>query len=231
MPFPATVLCAVVLVAGRDELGDRLRELSSPEVRVRHRAERWLGMHVGAADYTVLAREAQQGDAEVRLRIGRVVGAADPDLSLVALFLSENDPQLVEVGERAVRERVARWNPAFTGVATTDAILRDALQRRAERSWPATLRLSIDGTLADACALLERRADLPVGLAVEPALRERERVARFGDELIAPWDELVPELAEAFGVRLDGHGLDPLHEDRGRPAFLRLGEVLSSYPF
>ena len=94
-----------------DELDRRLRELSSPEAGVRHEAERWLGAHVAFEDYALLARETRRGDAEVRLRLARIVGAADPDLTLATLFLAETQPALAEVGERAIRERISRWNP------------------------------------------------------------------------------------------------------------------------
>ena len=229
MSRPLLSLLALAPLAGHagpagpapDELERRLDELSAAEVGIRGRAELWLGENLDAGDYRTLVQRARSGDAEVRMRLGRAVSVADRDLSLATLFLAESDRQLVAIGERALRDRVVRWNPLFDGPVAVGDILTLHLRDQALRVPPTTLRLSLAGTLGEVCARLERHADLPFGLAVDPGLGDQRRGERSPAELVGSWEVIVPLLADAYGVVPVGHGLVGEPEDQ-RFAFLRM---------
>ena len=162
-----TAALALFTFGPADELERRLGELSAPRGEVRHDAERWLAANVTERDGGTLAAAALSGDAEVRRRIGRILGASRGGLGMASVFLAQADPVLSSVGERAIRTRLARWNPRAGERGLSGSHLRESLDRTAQRSWPETIRLRVDGTLEEACALLTRRGRLPLGIAVE----------------------------------------------------------------
>jgi len=219
---------------GPDELDRRLAELAAPEGAVRHRAERWLTANVGPGDAERLALAARDGDPEVRHRLGRAVGGSARGLELSLLLLEVRDADVVGVAERALQARMARWNARAGEVAIVDLDLRTALERSAGESWPETVRLPLEGSLAELCALLARRGRVPVGISVAPEVADK--VARSGQpegqslDLIGTWDEILRGLAGSFLVGLGGHAFD-VDLDGATPAsFVHIGPRLDGTP-
>lgn len=209
---------AVGAVPGADELPLRLAELSSPSAEVRARAERWLAVHVGRRDFPDLADTVLAGDAEVRRRVARVVGAEERQLALALDFLGEDAPVLREVGETAIQEMLARWSSDYGTRPVAD---RGRLQRvlldLLDDGRPTHLRVDVAAPLEELVDLLARRADLPVGLVVEPRLRRAvgERLAPEPVFVVGTWDQILVQVADLRGIGLEAMGADPLGEPGG----------------
>ena len=207
-----------------DELDRRLAELSAPRGEVRHQAERWLAAHVGPEDGARIGAAALGGDAEVRVRLARVVAAADRSLVLSTDFLTSTQPALADLGTRALETRIARWSTRAREPGLTGTALSLALERTAQRSWPQTVQLPVTGTLAEACALLARRSRVPIGLVVSPSVAGR-RTTAGAPFVLGTWDEVAAQIAQRFEVALEGHDLREDREGAGPAAFLRFCPV------
>ena len=211
--------------AGRepvDETTERLAALRSASADERAAAERWLAAHLTPADYPVLASAAQDGDAEVRRRLMRVLSQADLDLALSARLLQSGETRLASLAEEALRRAIARWNPALARPGRRADELRSGLETRAETTWPQPWRIPLASGLETAVGYLEREGDLPVGVTVELGLSGRRSAT---DELRGTWLELIMDLGRTFEVGCELFGFDD--EREGLPGFVRYFDELA----
>ena len=65
--------------------------------------------------------------------------------ALGVLHVEEECAADAQVGERALRARIARWNPRAERPPLTGDELVEALRETASRSWPQRVRLRVDG--------------------------------------------------------------------------------------
>jgi len=214
-----------------DELDQHLAALGDPRVQVRHGAERWLSANVEAAHVTRLVPLILDGDAEIRHRISRIVAQADSDLTITAALLNAGEfsaaniaagqARLASVARQALEERINRWNRRMSARGETDSGLSQILAELAEDHGPRALRVSLEQSLEEVCALLERHGALPIGITVEAEIRER--ALRRPDEavIIEGWSELISRLTLAYGVDVDLFGFERTDEGGGRRGFLR----------
>ncbi len=205
-----------------DEVQDRLRELGDPNGAVRHAAERWLAAHARGEHAALFAEAARSGDAETRLRLTHVLARSRDGLDIASTFLAQASPVLEAVGEEAIRERWA-MSGALAFPSLLDAELAgEALEIWARQGATATIRLGLSGDLGEIAALLEREADLFVGLCVEREVRHRRLEASAPAELIGTWSRVVMRLAELFDTELALYGLPLEGSDNNLvgPAFL-----------
>ncbi len=205
-----------------DEIQDRLSELADPNGAVRHAAERWLAAHAREEHAALLAEAARRGDSETRFRLTHVLARSRDGLDIASAFLAEDSPLLETVGEDAIRERWA-VSGALAFPSLLDAeLIGDALETWARQGATATIRLELSGDLGEIAALLEREANLFVGLCVEREVRQRRLGAGAPSELIGTWSRVVVRLAELFDAELALYGLPLEGSDNTlmAPAFL-----------
>ena len=186
-----------------------LRALSSANASERSQGERWLGAHLQESDYPLLAEATLEGGREAQTRVVRALGADDRHLGLSVLLATDKAPELVALGEEAIRELVGRWHRGLGLPMAVDdpnqPALRDALVRMRE-AWPTErYRLELDGSISEVVERFGRLAELPVNLCVDPYTKEIP-FAESGlrRTLLGTWDELVLELAVEYGVNLAG---------------------------
>ena len=209
-----------MLSGGLDEVGARLEALRSLSASERDSAERWLAAHLSTEVYSRLAEAAVGGDAEVRLRLARAIGANDRHLGLALLFLDEQDALLRSIGEEALAELIVRFDPEIGEPGLRGEELFRNLGELAQRTPPRWIRLDLDLPLEEICERLERSGQMVFGIAVDPRIAGR-RGKNGGIELRGPWDEVLERLAQELGVVLEGHGLGPPGDVNARDGFLR----------
>lgn len=202
------------------DLASNLASISSRDSSERQAAERWLAAHLLPGDLESLVAALRQADLEVQRRLARSIGQADRDLRLATGLLGEPDPALQEAGRRALELNINAWNSSAWRPGLQGPLLNLRLKLASSESWPEILRVPVLPSLGETCALLERRADLPVGLCVAPAVTGRLPTAGVG-EIQGTWDEVVLRLGEVYRVSLDGHGLEAEGQDGVRTRFLR----------
>ncbi|MEM7306065.1 MAG: hypothetical protein AAF682_05310 [Planctomycetota bacterium] len=223
--LPPVLLTALAALGsagqGADDVVLRLTELSAPEAAVRGRAERWLATHLRSEHSELLLRAIEGGDAEVRRRLGRAVGADDGALALVVDLLGEGGAAL-GVGREAGAEIAARWSTSLDWQPLTDLELARALERRSHGRRADLLAIDMAAPLAETVDRLARIGGLPIGVVLDPALGARATQPAFDERLpyLGTWDQLVLALSVAHGVGLEGAGLDTDGDSEGG-AFLR----------
>ena len=207
----AAALVGTVAPAVRDvnSLETALGALSSDRASDRVEGERWLGAHLEREDYALLAEAVLRSGREARTRIVRALGGDDRHLGLCVLLASDKAPELVALGEEAMRELAGRWHTGLGLPMALDgpnqAVLREALIALREE-WPAErYRLRADGTLSEVAGRLARLAELPLAICIDPYTKEtRVPGTGSGRTLEGTWDELLLELAVEYGVDLAG---------------------------
>jgi hypothetical protein len=214
----ATLLACPAPRAPADELERRLAGLSAPLAEERAAAERWLAGHLRAADYPELALAARAGDAEVRLRLARVLGGDERHLELALRFLIESEPALSAIGREAVHASIVTFDPHLGDPPLTGRDLEERLRELADGSVPRLYRLDPTRPLDASLRALASVADLPVGIVLDEGLAERA-LRRRGEALVGSWNELLLRLADQQGMVLTAHGGDG--EKDSAPLFLR----------
>ncbi len=212
-----SALCTLLLLApgggcrpAGDEVATRLASLSSPLAEERARAERWLSVHATRDHFPLLAEAAESGDAEVRRRIGRIVGSEDAKLGLAVLFLMERDPALDALAEDAIGEMLARWSTGFDGAPLVGEELVVALRELLEDDRPEFLRVDLAAPLAETVGRMARIGGLPVRLALDPELgaRAQTRISAKEVPYVGTWDGVLFALADAHQAAVEALGLD-----------------------
>lgn len=212
-------LLAFLAAASRaDGLRQHLAALSAPSAEARAAAERWLGGHLTAADYDELSRAAREGDAEVRMRLARVLGGDERHLQLALRFLAEPRADLAAIGREAVHASIVAFDPHLGEPAVRGRALEERLGKLADGGIPRLFRLDPSEPLERSLRALATLADLPVGLVVDEGIAERA-VRRRGEPLVGSWNELLLRLADLQGVALEAHGGGDEPDDP--PLFLR----------
>ncbi len=200
-------LGAVGLDRGRD-LAQALEALTAPHASDRVRAERWISVHAAPADFPALAEAAQRGDAEVRARLTRALGADGRHLGLALFFAGEREAVLAEVGVEAVRDQLGRWSEGLgeplAAAQPDDLRLREALVATRESQPGEIYRIALAGApVEEVVDRLVRLANLSLPVAVDPLLGAAP-LAEHGAVLEGTWDEILLGIASRFGATLEG---------------------------
>jgi len=205
-----------------DGVAEHLRALADPSGEVRAAAERWLSARVEPSDAALVSDALLRGDAEVDRRLAHVLARSPRGLDLAAILRERADASVGSVVEEAVRERWARTGALEFPALHGGDLVALALELWASFGATQTIRLELGGTLGESAALLEREGRMFLGLSVEPALRLRHPRVDAPRVLEGPWNRVCLELAGAYGVEPELHGL-PLEASReapSSPAFL-----------
>ncbi|MEW6074144.1 MAG: hypothetical protein AB1726_16310 [Planctomycetota bacterium] len=194
-----------------DELADRLVELAAPESAARERAERWLAAHLEPADASRVQAAAASGDAEVRRRLARALGAADRHLGLALSLLGASAPAVREVGREAVLAALGRYDPDLLVPPLVAEDLARALAIQGELRLVEVAQVDLAAPLGESLEILGRRPEVAVALVLEPDLPTRPAWPSAGEPVLAagPWWDLVAALAAAHGVGIEAFGLPP----------------------
>jgi hypothetical protein len=196
--------------------------LGSDSARERAAAERWLGARAVRGHYPLLARAAQGADAEIRRRLVRALGSDAVHLDLALLFLAEADAALQAIGREAIESLVMRWSeglaePPLFGTSASKRLREIRQERR-----PRVMLIDLDASPAENLGLLARTQSLPLGLVHDPGPGGAGDVREPGSRPMAGgWDDLLPRIARANGLRLELHGAVRLEGGLG-DGFVRL---------
>lgn len=207
VPTPAGLAEPVVDVAGAIE------RLANPAAVERLAAQRWLAVNLRRDDFPLVAEAARVGQPEVSRRLSQALAADGRHLPLAMLLLTDLEPQVSDLGERAVVGMIDAWS----------ASARDQVLRRFElpevwrTRWPRVLSLDAEaGNLAQIVDRLDRLGAGPVPLVLDPSLDpdvrrnipDRQRVR---DRLEGSWTLILQQLTathhvsfEVFGFRAEG---------------------------
>jgi len=202
------------------DLTGALDRLSAPSAAERWSAEREIAISATPLDYAQLASRANAGDAEVRTRLARALGSHERHLELVALFLVERAPPLVQVGELALSDLLEAWLPDLDQPALSGADLSQRVAQLADAAGGGRVRVQLRGELASALDRLARFGPLPLEIALEPGCEG----ARFesGAERSAvqavegTWDEVLAGLVARARLAVDAPVTWPLHGEGAR---------------
>ena len=201
---------------GPRDVVDALDRLASPVAIERFDAERWLAVHLVPAHFPLLSEAAAGGDAELRLRLVRALAADPAHFELAALLATEPVEAARELGSQALAELAGRWNPALFEPPLGDEVLLQRLEARRERLPGEPILLQLDGPPGEVLDRLGRLAAVPVGLVLDPSL-ERWSGRPPGTFAYGTWDQVVAQLAQAYGVTAEGFGLPERVERDPRP--------------
>ncbi len=195
------------------ELERALSSMVDSRSAERSRGERWIAAHARSADFPALAEAAENGGAEVAVRLARALGSDERHLGLALLFADERKGSLARIGEDAVRDMLAHWSEGLGGDfridAIQDATFRQALERTRD-TWPGErYRLALGGSVRDAVDRLVRLSGLTVPVVVDPMLREVRGPIRRPLVLEGTWDQILAQIANQSGASLVG----PLAKD------------------
>lgn len=193
----------------RDDVPAQLARLDAPAAAERLDAQRWLSVHLARDDFPLVAERARAGGVEVCRRLAQAVGADDRNLGLAALLLTDRDPAVSEVGERALAERIAAWSASCRD--------RPLAPRTLPEGWsgnrPRPLALDADSvSLGELVDRLDRLGGGPAPLVLDPSLDPAvrawipERPRGPGSAPRSPtgsWSALLTQLTSLHGVSFE----------------------------
>jgi len=210
------------------DVAGAIERLANPMAVERLAAQRWLSVNLRRGDFPLVAEAARGGEPEVSRRLSQALAADGRHLPLAMLLLTDLEPQVSDLGERAVAGMIDAWS----------ASARDQVLRRFElpdvwsERWPRVLALDPEaGGLAQVVDRLDRLGAGPAPLVLDPSLDpdvrrnvpDRELVRR---DLEGPWASLLQQLTathrvsfEVFGFRGSGEA----EFERSR-AFVRIAK-------
>lgn len=199
-----TILCACLLSLSLADLTSSIERLSAPSALERARGERALVRELEGATTEQLVELLSAADAEPRRRVARALASRDEYLGLALELFGT---PLEDVGRQAVRGLVARWAPDPLALPKHGNSLGRDLAQMVERENRDVFLAPRGMGVADAFHALDRQADSPLELVLDPGLKGAATLTR---DMSGGWYDLSLALARSQPrAELVGYGVDP----------------------
>ncbi|MEX1025382.1 MAG: hypothetical protein WD226_09915 [Planctomycetota bacterium] len=200
----AGLFLVVAPLRAEADLAGALDRLGAATADVRAAAERELVRALEGVEATTLEELMSARDAEPRRRLARALAVRDEHF---ALILELTGGPLDDVALAALGGQIARWLPEPLERGKGGQALERDLGALASRSERAVFAVRAGANVRSSLAALQRQAETPFGLALDPALEENARTdAATGGS----WLPVVQHLSAALpNADLLGYGVDP----------------------